>query len=329
MKNGLLSFYIMILAVLPVPGYASDDPRIYIALDTSGSMEDELDWFANTISSLRESSQNTRDFTDSIVLYSFTDKSERRLKGDDAAIIRSIDSLEFKGGDEDGLIAIEQIIESINPNANAQIILITDEDRDDVKAIDTEELLGKIIEKNVRLHITGKYRLICENARLIGVLAKDAKLIGVSRELEKKQCAQSDLLRGAEKEYIELALRSGGGVWDIDHMKNHSEHFGEYLAADLAENDIADFGATIVVSGGNTTYTLLTFDAGETFNPSDVEPITTWDWDFGSDGSIDYYGPVVDHIFYEAGVQELTLRLSNNQFPLVQTEQKFRLVLQD
>ncbi len=304
---------------------ASDDTVLYIVLDTSGSMKNKYKWVADTILSLKNASDNNPQITDSITLRSFTDKTKILIKGDEQDIVRSINSITLGGGIEDGFIPISKIANKIN--SGAHILLITDEDRDRVLDINTEELLGVVKDKNITIHAVLQRQFNCENNSIIGI---NSNFEGITEEFTYVNCTSPQLFRNrSNDDYINLVLGSYGHVWNLSKiMENHSG-FGEYLAHELENIYVTSLKANIITVGFHKVENPITFDASDTVSDEGIAPVTNWAWDFDSDGIFDDFGPVVAFIFDQKGKHRITLRLSNEQSPPVIIDQIINIELSE
>ncbi len=321
------TIYLILLCITHFPTLlsASDDTVLYIVLDTSGSMHNKYKWVSDTILSLKNASDNNHQITDSITLRSFTDKTNILIKGDEKDIVRSINSITLSGGIEDGFIPISKIANKIN--GGAHILLITDEDRDRVLNINTEELLGVVKDKNITIHAILQRQFNCENNSIIGI---NSNFEGITEDFTYVNCMSSQFTRNrSNNDYLDLVLGSNGHVWNLNKIMENSSGLGEYLAREFEYLYVTLLKANINTIGFHKVENPITFDASDTISDEGIAPVTNWAWDFDSDGIFDDFGPVVAYIFDRKGKHRITLRLSNEQSPPVIIDQIINIELSD
>lgn len=299
-------FYLLTLSLGCTPLMAAHDPVLYIALDTSGSMRNKYQWLADMVSIVRDNSSEAPQLTKSISLHTFTDRAEIRIEGDDRDVIGVIKTISLRGGTEDGLIPIKMIAEKVT--GGAHIILITDEDRDKAADIDSEALLRVLREKNITLHAVQSRQIRCGSDQVIAI---NSQSVATRYDFSEVECDAQRYQRATQDEYIQLALGSGGQVWDLKAMRDKSREYAHLLAGELLEKYDKGIRAEVVIGGAPVIYQALTFDASKTFATEDLAPVNSWQWDFNGDGQVDDYGPVVAYIFETPGTHSVNLILAN------------------
>lgn len=313
MKKHTIYIILLSIAYFSTPLSASDDTVLYIVLDTSGSMQNKYKWVANTILSLKKASDNNPHITDSITLRSFTDKTNILIKGNEKDVVRSINAITLNGGIEDGFIPISKIANNID--SGAHILLITDEDRDRVLDINSDELLAVVKDKDITVHAILQRQFGCNRNDVIGINSNSE---GITDKFTIVDCKSPQFVRNrTNNDYLDLVLGSNGHAWNLNKIIENSSGFGEYLAHELKDTYTSFLKANITTVGFHSLQKPVTFDATDTTSDEGIAPVTNWAWDFDSDGIFDDYGPVVAFIFDKIGTHRITLRLSNEQSPPV------------
>lgn len=182
MKSWITSILLACFTISTVN--AATSSKLNIVLDTSGSMFRYKEGIAQSILKIKQHSTNYPHLTESINLYSFTDQAQLLLEGDSNNVYSSIKAIKSGGGVEDGLIAIEKILE--NPLiADTHIILFTDEGRDAVKEIELDKLITLATNKNITIHSVLRTSNFCNSQQIIGI---DHTFNGYSANQELLEC---------------------------------------------------------------------------------------------------------------------------------------------
>jgi|GEM_PF-4424354 len=325
MKKCILFALLVVLNYYPAQAYATSDTVLHIALDTSGSMRYKTKWISDTIFSLKEEAHENSELTSSISLQSFTDKIDMSLEGDDKRIITSINAIKFRGSIEDGFIPINRIADKVNDGGH--ILLVTDEGRDQIIDVSVDDLLEVIIRKNITVHAIIKHKMECGGNEVIGI---NSDLKGITDKFNYVNCGSPVNLESRNSDYIKLSLGSGGHIWNLGKIISHKSNYGKFLAQELLEKyGIPFFKAYTHTNGVHSAGSPITFDASNTISEDSAGPVTSWAWDFDSDGRFDDYGAVVAHVFEESGIHKVMLMLSNEQSPSVTQKQIIRVVIDE
>ena len=324
-KNLLRTVVISLVSItgaVPLLAHASSDTRLYVALDTSGSMQSSYFWITESIRLVRELIANNSNTVIPVEIYAFTDKTNLLAHGNDAEIESAISSLDLNGSTEDGFIPINHILKE-GVNTGAHILLITDEDRDRVQNIELQDLLINILEKGITIHSIISMNLECGSGsgtnNVIGLINIDT---GINNKQQIMNCTEfTHSTKIKDNEYAMLALNSGGSVWDLIEVAKNNNLYTNFLADELSEKYFIKMKADVTVSGILSVGNPVTFNASNTYIKDGIEPVESWEWDFNRDGVIDDYGSVVASIFYQNGSHDIYLWLSNYQDPQIKQKQ--------
>lgn len=294
-------FTIILLSILiSITVNAQPTSKLNIVLDTSGSMSRYNNAIAHSIVSIQEHSISQPSLTENITLFSFTDQSELILKGNSDDIFSTIITARTKGGVEDGLIAINKIVNDPSTK-DSHIILFTDEGRDVVDNIELDTLITRANEKNIIIH---------------SVL--------------------NTHFDNLNDDYINLALSTNGKVWSIiDLLNKHrktirknsvkklnlddnsqynyqdTDRFSDFVANELYNAYKRNLYAQVLITGELSLGNIITIDANSVIEKQGIEPVESWEWDFDNNGTIDDYGPLVTFNFQGEKNKMITLWLSS------------------
>ncbi len=196
-------------------------PLTVVIVDESGSMKnrDAPEWLQNHL---------IASVGDGDIMYglvAFSDKARVIDSGTGtlwpaAGLAAGIGELDLTRGLEDGLSAIQFTMKEFGvfPDAAAHYLLVTDEDRDVVDArIDTEELADELAAAGAVLDAMISVSLRCDGVRAIGLEHSGVAYIADGKG-GYRTCVGGivqDLANSPVKDYVLLALGSGGTVWDI------------------------------------------------------------------------------------------------------------------
>jgi len=133
-------------------------------------------------------------------------------------------TLVTNGGTEDGWRGISYALNNYNFNANSavNIILVTDEDRDNTDAsITYNSVLGDLTRKNALLNAVVDASFTCDAGAALGI---DSKGNGYVADGSGgfNLCANGTATGGFGStiaDYVNLALASGGAAWDLNQLR--------------------------------------------------------------------------------------------------------------
>jgi hypothetical protein len=215
-------------------------PHVIVIVDESGSMEGKHGWIEDVLSELRvavaRDVESAADARLRLTFAGFTRHSrmiavEATLDADSAR--RSVRKLIARGGTEDGLAALVEVLSDLPMVAGdpTLILLITDEDRDVVDPSLSFEVLSEyLVETGTLLHLATRSHLTCRHHQSA---APDSEFIeqpeveqavAVDRNdmafiLREDGFAECPNARSAVYEnYAELAWGTKGLVWDLGYL---------------------------------------------------------------------------------------------------------------
>ncbi|THB65592.1 MAG: hypothetical protein D6B27_08340 [Gammaproteobacteria bacterium] len=310
----VLSFLAFVFSASVV--FASD-VKLYVALDTSGSMRNKHAWLEEMFFSMSEALIQREYGEMEIEVYSFTEKSSLIMTGPAEKVADSFRSIRVYGGTEDGLIPIQQIA-SKNILAGAHVLLITDEPRTEVVSVDFELLMNTIKRKNIIIHAITWAKLTCGANRLFAI---DGSYQGLTSQMNRIDCSDEYNFDETNNQYYQAAILSGGKIWSMQELQKSPSVIGDFLGQELADKYNSAFVADVEIIGELFKDNPVTFDASNIIFNVDVSGPINWEWDYNNDGITDDYGPVAAHIFNEVGDYQITLLLSNQNEPSLKVKQ--------
>ena len=309
-----------------VPGesMAAAEPRIYIALDTSGSMKNHLSWLPRTILNVEKTLElNGEQGFVTFSLIGFTDSSVALASGNALAITDAIRRLRLEGGTEDGFIPLLRIADE-TVDSGARVLLVTDEDRDPSIPTEMQEVINTLLSKGIAVHAALPFSLDCGGNEMV---ALEYPGVGYDHDFARHDCGTHHVERLGRFEYANIAFATGGTVWFMTKLKGLEQDVGESIAFEFLSRFGRVFFADVRQSGDKSVGSAITFDAGSTVHSLDGHSVTAWAWDFDADGLDDVYGPVVAHIYQSGGEKIVRLTLRDDQQPAVTQHQTVRVVV--
>lgn len=300
------------------------EPRLYIALDTSGSMRHQTEWLSASIRSTEETLQmNGAEYLADFSLLGFTDSSDILARGNAAAISAAIDRLQLHGGTEDGFIPLQKI-PAERSQSGAIIVLVTNEDRDETIFTQTSDVINALVATDISVHAVLPIALNCGGNKMV---ALEYTGTGLDKDLAASDCGSDSFKRLARIEYGQIAFATGGTVWFLGGMWEIQAEFGEAIAYELLSRYASAFRADVVQTGGTSPGSPITFDATLTAHTVFDQQVVNWAWDFDGDGIDDEFGPIVAHIFESTGETKVRLSMTDDQQPPVTEQQLIRVLL--
>ncbi|XP_065187118.1 uncharacterized protein LOC135817800 isoform X1 [Sycon ciliatum] len=244
---------------------------VILVVDESGSMSGEHQWLKTTITALEknlmERGVGSQGRANQYALVGFASPRANRLGhiinaaegrhcGTADEISLALKRLRQDGRKEDGYSAIGMALDSIScvqnrqdGNTALQVILVTDEDRDVLKPEWTKDTIrtaimrrGGVLNAVVKNRFHGKDDDM-RNVRAMGIDRRQRAVI-VNRQKNDfyflpHGMPTTDSGHGTtERDYVDLATRTGGGAWDLDMLRDDSyrEAFTKgFIAAKVEE----------------------------------------------------------------------------------------------
>lgn len=319
----------VLLSFITFGAAAKSPSKVYLLVDSSGSMKWSPQWLGKVFEDIDTQLSGVPQWQ----LYSFTTETKLLHKGDMIEVKEAAQTMEFKGGREDGLAAIEKLLKDKMP-AGSHIMLFTDEKRSKIKDIDFDNLLKTLKENKITLHTFLFHRPVAEKAQdgFGYVQNKQGKPVAVSlqqnslkvpldqhnpvfkqlfdnRFISEKMKARignmpperAKQFAAGDQEYIKLALLSGGYAWGLPlerHAKqieqNNTKMIGRVMGAKMMNKSVRVLSAKVIVTGDTLTGLNMATQM-ITFDASDTgkNDVDGWEWDFNGDDEVDDYGPSV------------------------------------
>ncbi|MCU7905887.1 MAG: tandem-95 repeat protein, partial [Candidatus Thiodiazotropha sp. (ex Epidulcina cf. delphinae)] len=309
---------------------------VIVVIDESGSMSGEQRWVAEVIPLLEQDllaygiGNESQANQYGLVGYTRRPRSfllDGELLGDDQAFAASSGGLRTSGGTEDGWRAIKYALRRYprRNGAAVNIILATDEDRDNTKsAITFQKILTKLEDNNALLNAVVNARIQCGDGS--PALGMDSSGIGYVADGSGgfSTCEGATATTGSGStiaHYVELAVQNGGAVWDLRFLRSggyYAESFTNALLTVkvdeiLNQRPIGDLVAVAqatpnpAVAGRS-----VMLDGAQSFHQLDNRRIVAWEWDLDNDGVYDISGPVVTTSFPRIGRYPIALRVTDD-----------------
>lgn len=324
MRNQTANLFLVALLVMSAVPPAMAESRLYIALDTSGSMRNQISWLSTSILSTGKTlALNNADDLADFTLLGFTDTSDVLARGNATAISTTLDGLEVIGGTEDGFIPLLKIPTELSETGGV-IVLVTNEDRDEAIFAEQPDVVNALVAANISVHAVLPLSLNCGGNKMV---ALEYTGTGIGDDLGTHDCGSDDVERFGRVEYAQIAFATGGTVWFLDEMLKLEQEFGEMMAYELLTRFGQTFRAKVLQSGARRPGSPITFDATITAHTVFDQQVTHWAWDFNDDGVDDDFGPIVAHIFDTSGESNVRLSMTDDQRPPVTEFQNIRVNL--
>ena len=344
------------LTCLPLTPFATTDrpvsADVIVVIDESGSMSTEQAWIRDMIPSLEN---NLR-------LFNIGNEGQSNLyglvgfgrSGSEAArsilidgeeiggveeFIVAADELVTNGGTEDGWAGLNLALsEYTHRDGSAlNIILATDEDRDEVDSTLNLETLGQLLDQNrALLNAVLNITIVCDTETETEVAALGMDNNGIGYRTDENgtfsTCTNPQITNASENteaDYANLALESGGAIWDLNILRSGGDIADSFTAAFLeikkdeilAQRPVGDLAA---VANANPNPALtnqeITLDARNSFHQQDDRSIVSFEWDIDNDGTFDLTGPLVTARFPDIEEYPITLRITDDSQPPLVSE---------
>jgi hypothetical protein len=227
LKNTLFAGAALALSAM-APVHAAQTADVLFVVDESGSMGGEHAWLTSMVSQL-DSALNTAGVTGNrfgLVGYGNGNASEVYghtvgAFGDASAFATATSSLITSGGTEDGYAGMDYAFSNFNVRGNAalNVILVTDEDRDNRTANTYQSILGAFTGKKALLNAVVNARFTGD---AIGTSSKKSyKADGLGGFTTSAGQAAVTFDSGTTKEdYVDLALATGGAAWNLNLLRS-------------------------------------------------------------------------------------------------------------
>lgn len=292
--------------------------RLILVLDTSSSMNSHFSSLQTSMDLLltayAESIPTSTGLTPKLILLTFPQPELQLLSIPDALDYQDIVSRLKKGGSrEDGLAAIDNLLDA--GMTDAQLLLVTDERRFEQQAIDWLQVLAKVRQQRVVVHLVqglGRPRSGATDQQSGGALGyrftsqdrtraggADNALVGInaSGDISAVPASEQDKRshRFAHTQYAKLAMHSGGNVWVMDGLPLSGKFMVESLISGLEQLIDRKVVADIQIIGQQRPGEMLTLDASELVYSQPSKEVHSWSWDWQGDGEADDFGPVINY----------------------------------
>ena len=257
-KSGMIIVFAMIMAVasLCVPAQnasAATISDIIAVVDESGTMAGEHAWLGEMVGSLETKLINAGVTSNQYGLVGFGggptpphfDPHKHLVGGEDfgtsAQFATATSGLVTSGEDEDGWDGINFALDNytFRPTAATNLILVTDEDRDNLNdALDFDSVEAALASENALLNAVVNANFFLDGQPLIGIsdgLGYQADGSGGFNtvDLSSGVFSQSAGRFGGTTiaDYVDLALNTGGAVWDLNILRNGGPDAHSFTAA--------------------------------------------------------------------------------------------------
>ena len=209
---------------------AATSGDVLIVVDESGSMSGEHDWLSTMVADLDAAlvDQGLTNNHYGLVGFGSSKHAPRMIGGgwmDATAFGAATGSLLLNGGTEDGWRGIDYALDSYTYHSGAglNVILVTDEDRDNTVSLTYANLLAKLQNMNALLNVVVNATFKDEDGvSVLGVdSSKDTYKADGSGDYEAgapNGYVYSDY--GTTKEnYVDMAWGTGGAAWDLNLLR--------------------------------------------------------------------------------------------------------------
>lgn len=249
MKKFLVLFSVILMFAAPT-AFAADYADVIFVVDESGSMGGEHAWITGMVADLEaglvdagvgDTSQGFQANQYALIGFGASNPAPRDLTNgwvDDAGLASAASNLVTTGGTEDGYAGIKFAFDnySFRTGAAVNIVLITDEDRDNwdssVSKADIETLIG---QTGIILNtVNNLYLRDFSGDSALGIFADDLD-DGVPGDQNAILAAYDGttptyaLTEGGYAysgygttiaDYVNVALADGGGAWDLNQLRS-------------------------------------------------------------------------------------------------------------
>ncbi|NPU92354.1 MAG: PKD domain-containing protein [Gammaproteobacteria bacterium] len=318
---------------------------VLVVIDESGSMSGEQRWVADVVPSLEQNlvsyGVGSEGQSNLYGLIGFGDSRVvprslllgGKLLGSPAEFVQASSGLRVNGGTEDGWRGIEFALDTYPRRSGAvvNIILATDEDRDNTNsAITFNTVLAKLQANNALLNAVVNATLRCGNNT--PALGMDSTGVGYVADGSGgfTTCSGARAISGSGTtvaNYVNLAVQSGGAVWDLNFLRSGGHYARSFTNALLSikvdeildQRPVSDLVAVVqAVPNPAAVGQQVTLDGAKSFHLLEDRTIVSWEWDLNNDGVYDATGPLVTTTFPAIGQYPVTLRVTDDSAtPLV------------
>ncbi|MCL1478996.1 MULTISPECIES: putative Ig domain-containing protein [unclassified Marinobacter] len=322
---------------------------VIVVIDESGSMSGEQRWIGEMVRLLDENLQQYGIGSESqanlygLVGYGSRSVVPRVLQvdgeklGSVAGFEAASNRLVTSGGTEDGWRGIEYALNEYprRNGAAVNIILATDEDRDNTRSSITYQSVRSLLEANRSLlNAVVNARIKCgDGRRALGLDSLGTGYV-VDGNGGFTRCDGAYATSGSGRtvdDYVDLALENGGAAWDLAFLRSggtNAESFTKALLDIKVEEILSQrpTGDLVAVAQATPNPAVageqISLDGTGSFHQKDERSIIRWEWDLDDDGTYDAQGPIITTSFPELGDYPVTLRVTDDgSTPLVQTAQ--------
>jgi len=323
MRKLILASVFMCLALM-----VKAETEVHVVLDTSGSMSSKLPAISQGLEQFMHSEIGQKvEFT----FYSFTDEVTLLGKQTQGDLLTKIKTFGATGRIEDGFVPIQKILSSdIAPHAS--LLLFTDENRDVVQDIDLDSLVQQALEKKVEIQVVVNQAVDCGGERGIAI---DAMGMAIDPKGNNIKCPQHEISNKAKDSYLQLALATGGLVWDVNgfephqHLKKNTTQvlqpaqmadiFSSIMQQKIARKVSQAFDVEVDISGITRVGENVYFDASRSVAKNPDDKVFEWRWDFNGDGEVDDVGSMTSWYFNQSGKHSVHLTLEGRS-GVIETE---------
>lgn len=318
---------------------------VLVVIDESGSMSGEQRWVADVVPALEQNlvsyGVGSEGQSNLYGLIGFGDSRVvprslllgGKLLGSPAEFVQASSGLRVNGGTEDGWRGIEFALDTYPRRSGAavNIILATDEDRDNTNsAITFNTVLAKLQANKALLNAVVNATLRCGNNT--PALGMDSTGVGYVADGSGgfTTCTGARAFSGSGTtvaNYVNLAVQSGGAVWDLNFLRSGGHYARSFTNALLSikvdeildQRPVSDLVAVVqAVPNPAAVGQQVMLDGAKSFHLLEDRTIVSWEWDLNNDGVYDATGPLVTTTFPAIGQYPVTLRVTDDSAtPLV------------
>ncbi len=327
---------------LPSSNIPSAD--VVVVMDESGSMTGEQLWISETIRPLHDSlvargiGSKAMENRYGLVGFGPNAYSVKTISvggqqyGSAHEFISATETLQAEGGLEDGWLAVSHALNTYHHRGASalNIILVTDEDRDEADAsVNYDNTLASLKAHNALLNAVVKAKFYCGDGR--EAIGMDASGLGYLANGQGgfETCSNarvenySDDANAATtvEDYVNLAIASGGAAWDVMALR-----FGGYFAQSFTQAiiDIKTQEISSQLPQGKyqaiidahpkpaQVNEIISLDASRSKAVEGELAITQYEWDLDNNGSFETQGVNASVSFPQMGTYPVRLRVSHN-----------------
>jgi hypothetical protein len=349
----IVSAFMMLAALCVGSAQAALAPvaaDVLVVIDELRSMRGEQRWVADVIPTLEQDLREYGIGSESqsnqygLIGFAYRGVAHRRLMldgellGSADAFVGSANLLRTSGGTEDGWRGISYALDSYprRNGAAVNIVLVTDEDRDNtISTITYETVLEQLNANNTLLNAVVNAQFQCGDGA--SALGMDSLGIGyVADGLGGfTTCTGASAISGygtTIANYVNLAVKNGGAAWDLNFLRRGGHYATSFTNAllNIKVDEILNqrpTGDLVAVASAVPNPAVagqeIVLDGSQSFHQLDGHAIVSWDWDLDNDLSyVDAIGDVVDvtNQIGALGVGDHIIRLrvtdnTSNAFP--------------